>query len=103
MGTLVVVNVLDSGVRCVTNQIPFYRPSLSVMLVLSDVLAFQKSQFQFISLLSLKLFLKYIQQYSQHLVHLIFIIKQSTKKIQLYLNLPISVSYHDQKSESFCA
>lgn len=56
MGTLVIVNVLDSVVRCVTNQIPFYRPSLSMMLVLSDVLAFQKYQFQFISLLSLKLF-----------------------------------------------
>lgn len=43
-------NVLDSVVRCVTNQILSYRPSshrafLSTMLVLSDVLAFQKPNF----------------------------------------------------------
>lgn len=43
-------DVLDSVVRCVTNQILSYRPSsdrafLSTMLVLSDVLAFLKPNF----------------------------------------------------------
>lgn len=100
-------NVLGSVVRCMANQVPFLQTRLWPSFPLNDAgsvwcACLSKISISSHILVEFKVVLKYIQQYSQHLVHLIFIIKQSTKKIQLYLNLLISVSYDDQKSESFC-
>lgn len=98
-------SVLDSVVRCLTTRLLSTDPAQTELSSQPGWICLPfKLSISIHILVEFKVVLKYIQQYPQHLVHFIFIIKQSTKKkIQLYLNLLISVSYDDQKAESFCA
>lgn len=68
-------SVLDSVVRCLQTQL-----RLSSPLNEAGCACLSKLSISIHILVEFKVVLKYIQQYPQHLVHFIFIIKQSTKK-----------------------